>query len=160
MLQYYRNMSPIGSEALIPNPELAPFQVFIGRCKTEGSHAFIPGVVLHGRTSFEWTEGGSFLVMRSEIDDPRIPSATAIISSDNVLKKYAMLYFDERGISRIFEVSIGPNTWTWFRNAPGFSQRFTCTLSQDQQTMIGVSELCTDDTTWEKDLELTYTRMD
>lgn len=50
------------------------------------------------------------------------------------------------------------NGWTWWRNAPGFSQRFTGTLAEDGRTIAGKGELSKDGMTWEKDLELTYTR--
>ncbi len=32
--------------------------------------------------------------------------------------------------------------------------------NEDGRTMLGTSELSTDDSTWEKDLELTYTRVE
>ncbi len=153
-------MAKIGSEALTPNLELEPFKVLIGKWRTEGSHPLIPGVILHGLTSFEWIEGGSFLMMRSEIDEPDIPSGIAIIGSDNVLKKYFMLYFDERGISRMYNVSLYSNQLKWWRDAPGFSQRFTGTLTNGDKTIIGKGELSKDESNWEKDLELTYSRFD
>ena len=59
-------------EASIPNPALKPFSVLIGNWNTIGTHLLIPDTILHGRTSFEWLEGGAFLMMRSEIDDPRL----------------------------------------------------------------------------------------
>ena len=43
--------------------------------------------------------------MRSEIDEPEIPSGLAIFGSDNATGEYFMLYFDERGVSRKYNVS-------------------------------------------------------
>src|SRR5687767_9297813 len=83
-------------EASIPNPALEPFRVLVGNWETTGTHLLIPDTVLHGRTSFEWLEGGAFLVMRSEIDEPGVPSGIAIFGSDDASNEYFMLYFDER----------------------------------------------------------------
>lgn len=118
----------------------------------------MPGVTLHGRTSFDWLEGGAFLIVRSEIDEPGIPTGIAIIGSDDAKAELFMLYFDERGVSRKHEVSFRDNVLKWWRDAPGFSQRFTGTLSDDRNIMVGVSELSRDGSTWDRDLELTYVR--
>jgi len=149
----------IGSEALLPNPALKPFEVLVGKWKTVGSHGLLPGVTLHGNVSFEWIENGAYLFMRSEIiDDSRFPSGIAIFGSDDVQKRFFMLYFDQRGVSRMFEVSIENKTIKWRRDQPGFSQRTANILSSDGKTIISKGELSKDGTNWEKDLELTYTR--
>jgi len=41
--------------------------------------------------------------MRSEIDEPGIPSGVAIVGSDDATGEYFMLYFDERGVSRKYD---------------------------------------------------------
>lgn len=154
-----RPAAPIGARASIPNPALQPFAVLVGSWRTEGSHGLLPGVTLHGRASYEWMENGAFLLMRSEIvDDPRVPQGVAIVGSDDVQHTFFMLYFDERGVSRRFEVSIAENVITWWRDQPGFSQRTTNTIASDGNTMISQGEMSRDGTTWEQDLELTYTR--
>jgi hypothetical protein len=145
-------------EASIPNPALKPLGVLVGTWNTIGRHPLIPNTALHGRASFEWLEGGAFLMMHSEIEEPGIPTGIAIFGSDDSAGTFSMLYFDERGVSRKYEVTVADNVLTWWRNAPGFSQRFTCTLSNDARTMIGKGELSKDGLSWEKDLELTYTR--
>jgi hypothetical protein len=45
-----------------------------------------------------------------------------------------------------------------WRNAPNFSQRYTWTFEDNGNTIIGKGELSKDGTTWEKDLDLTFTR--
>lgn len=147
-------------EASIPNPALKPFSVLIGNWNTIGTHPGIPDTILHGRTSFEWLEGGAFLMMRSEIDEPGVPSGIAIIGSDDSEKEYYMLYFDERGVSRKHEVSLHDNVWKWWRNAPGFSQRYEATIVDSGNTIIGKGELSKDGLSWEKDLDLTYKRVE
>ena len=147
-------------EASIPNPALKPFSILIGNWSTTGTHLLIPNTVLHGRTSFEWLEGGAFLMMRSEIDEPGIPSGIAIFGSDDSTHEYYMLYFDERGVSRKYEVTLQDNIWKWWRNTPGFSQRYTGTIVDDGNTIIGKGELSKDGSSWEKDLDLTYKRVE
>ena len=146
--------------ASIPNPALKPFSILIGNWSTTGTHLLIPNTVLHGRTSFEWLEGGAFLMMRSEIDEPGIPNGIAIFGSDDSTHEYYMLYFDERGVSRKYEVTLQDNIWKWWRNTPGFSQRYTGTIVDDGNTIIGKGELSKDGSSWEKDLDLTYKRVE
>jgi hypothetical protein len=147
------------SEASIPNPKLQRLTPLIGEWHTIGTHPYVPGTTFHGYASFEWLEGGAFLMMRSEIDEPQIPTGIAIVGSDDSDEEYFMLYFDERGVSRKYVMTIRDNVWQWSRNAPGFSQRFTCTIVDNGQTMIGKGELSKDGVSWEKDLDLTYTRI-
>jgi hypothetical protein len=71
-----------------------------------------------------------------------------------------MLYFDERGVSRKFEVTLRDNVWKWWRDAPGFSQRYQGAIVEGGDTIIGKGELSKDGSTWEKDLDLTYKRVE
>jgi hypothetical protein len=114
--------------------------------------------MFHGLTSFEWMESGAFLLMRSQIDEPEIPSAIAVFGTDDASGTCSMLYFDERGVSRRYEVRLRDNVWRWWRDAPGFSQRVTATIDADGGTIAARGELCRDGVTWGPDLQLTYTR--
>ena len=145
-------------ELSIPNPLLEPLSILIGTWNTVGKHPLLPEITLHGQTSFEWLEGGAFLIMHSGIEEPGIPTGIGIFGSDDSAGERFMLYFDERGVSRKYEVAIHERTWKWWRDAPGFSQRCTVTVAEDGRSMIGKGELSRDGSTWEKDLELTYTR--
>jgi hypothetical protein len=148
----------VGHEAAKPNPALEPLSVLVGTWNTVGTHPLVPGTTFHGRTTFAWFEGGAFLVMRSQIDEPGIPSAIAVFGSDDATGECSMLYFDERGVSRRYEVSLQDSVWKWWRNAPGFSQRFTGAIAADGRTIVGRGELSRDGASWEPDLQLTYTR--
>jgi hypothetical protein len=142
-----------------PNDALNAFEPIIGVWNTEGTHGMIPDTTLHGRTSFSWHESGAFILMRSNIEeDIGIPEGIAIIGSDDTLGKYVMIYYDERGVSRNYDVSIQGSVLKWRRDAPDISQRYSLTISDDQQTMIGKGELSRDGSTWEKDLDLTYSK--
>jgi hypothetical protein len=149
----------IGSEALIPNLALEPFEVLVGEWQTTGTHPQVPGKTFHGHTSFDWLEGGAFLIMHSEIDEPEIPSGIAIFGSDDTAKEYFTLYFDERGVSRKYSVTITGAKLKWWRDDPSFSQRFTITIEEGGNKMVSKGEMSRDGGPWEKDLALTYVRL-
>jgi hypothetical protein len=148
----------LAQKASIPNPALEPFGFLIGNWDTTGTHGLLPDTTLHGHVLFEWLAGGAFLMMRTEIDDPRFPGAIAIFGSDDSEEEYYMLTFDERGVSRKYEVSLHDNLWKWWRNAPGFFQRYEGRIVDGGNTIITTGELSKDGVSWEKDLDLTYKR--
>jgi hypothetical protein len=150
----------VSNEAAKQNPALEPLSVLVGTWNTVGTHPLVPGTTFHGRTSFAWIEGGAFLIMHSQIDEPEIPSGIAVFGSDDTTGETSMLYFDERGVSRRYEVSLRDNVWKWWRNAPGFSQRFAGAIAADGRTIVSRGELSRDGARWDPDLELTYTRAD
>ena len=84
-------------------------------------------------------------------------SGIAIFGSDDGAKKYFMLYFDERGVSRKYDVTITETQLKWWRDDPSFSQRVTITVGGDK--MIGQGEMSRDGAAWEKDLALTYNKV-
>lgn len=147
-------------EASKPNPALELLSVLIGSWSTTGTHGQDPDTILHGHTSFEWLENGAFVLMRSEIDDRRFPSAVAIIGSDDAEGEYYMLTFDERSVSRKYEVSLQNNIWKWWRDAPGFRQRYEGIIEDGGNTIFGKGELSKDGLSWEQDLDLTYKRVE
>lgn len=150
----------IGNKARIPNLALKPLEVLIGEWQTTSSHPYFPGAHLQGRASFEWLEGGAFLIVRSEIDHPQFPQGIEIFGSDDAAKTYYMLHFDERGVSRKYDVSIEKNQITWWRDDPAFSQRFTLTIEDNGQKLISTGQMSCAGAAWEEDLSLTYTRLE
>jgi hypothetical protein len=55
---------------------------------------------------------------------------------------------------------ITADTWRFWNDTPGFSQRFTGTLSDDDNAINGAGELSHDaDAAWEHDLAITYRRI-
>lgn len=151
---------PVGLEAAKPNPALRSLSILVGRWRTSGTHPLIPDTAFHGRTTFEWVAGGAFLMMRSEIDEPEIPSAIAIFGWDDALGQGHLLYFDERNVSRRYAFTCEGSECRWWREDPGFSQRMVLTISTDGRSMVGRGAMSRDDAPWEPDLALTYTRLD
>lgn len=150
--------SLVDEAASKPNPRLAPLSVLVGTWTTAGTHPLVPGKTFHGRVSFSWIEGGAFLRMHSQIDEPEIPTAIALFGTDDAAGTCSMLYFDERGVSRRYEVRVENSEWRWWRDAPDFSQRFVGTIAPDGRTIVGRGEYSRNGRPWEPDLALTYTR--
>ena len=69
--------------------------------------------------------------MRSEIDEPEIPSAVAVIGSDDAGGTFTMIYFDERDISRRYTVEVTDGEVRWYRDEAGFAQRMVITIAAD-----------------------------
>ena len=137
----------------------------VGEWETEATHRLLPGTVIHGQATFEWLEGGFFLIWRAHYDHPDIPDNIAILGCDdtgdlrNPSGGCSLHYFDQRGVTRLYHLSAEAGVWRFWRDSPGFSQRFAGTLSPDGWTVNGVAELCSDGSTWDQDLRITYKRV-
>jgi len=70
----------------------------------------------------------------------------------------AVLYADNRGVSRIYKMSLAENVWKIWRAAPGFHQRFIGRISPDQRSIEACWEKSNDGFIWENDFDLTYTK--
>jgi hypothetical protein len=130
----------------------------VGDWQTVGRHPYFPNKTFHGRTTFTWTEGGAFLLMQSSIEEPEIPDGIAIFGSDDALNKYFMLYFDERGVSRKYDVKLLKNGLVWTRDDPKFRQRFKVTIATNGLAMDGRGRMSRDGGPWENDLHLSFSR--
>jgi hypothetical protein len=137
--------------------EFPDWQRLVGRWTTEATHPALPGTVVSGQATFEWLEDQQLLIQRSHYDHPEMPDALAVTGI--IDGKPSMHYFDPRGVHRVFAVDITADTWRFWNDAPGFSQRFTGTFSDDD-TINGDVELSRDDgATWAHDLAITYRRI-
>jgi hypothetical protein len=140
------------------NKALAPFARLIGRWKLSARHPMFPGEQFHGEASFEWLDDGAFLIWHSKIDDARFPVGIAVIGGDDERDEYFMLYFDDRGVSRQYDLAVEGNTISWSRNTPTFSQRFTWTIADDASAFVTRGQMSRNGGPWEGDLEAECTR--
>ncbi len=138
------------------NPALERLGVLVGEWQMESPQ--YPEA--SGRAMFEWLEGGAFLVMRDHGKNEPFPSAIMVIGPDEVLETYSVVYYDSRGVSRVYQMSLANSAWKMWREAPGFWQRFTGTISADGQTIQSAWEKSTDGAHWEHDFDLIYTKPD
>ncbi len=144
-------------ETLNPNPALKYLHRLVGEWNMLGTHPAFSSSV-HGHSSFEWLEQGALLVWRFDWEQPGPPSAMSVIGFDDSVEACSVVYADERGVSRIYQMSLEGRVWRMWRESPGFSQRLTGTFSDDGNTITGHGELSRDGSNWEPDLDVTYTR--
>jgi hypothetical protein len=135
-----------------PNPALQRLDALVGEWELENPQ--YPEV--RGRATFEWLEGGAFLVQHSEVDDAAVPNATMIIGRDESTETYCIVYYDSRGVSRVYQMSLFDGVWKMWREAPGFSQRFSGAFGDNGQTITGRWERSSDGVHWEHDFDLMY----
>ena len=110
------------------------------------------------RSTFEWIEDGNFLLQRSHADLPEAPDGVSIYGCDGGNGTYFQLYSDDRGVCRIYEMTIGNGEWTLHREGEPFNQRFTGKISDDGKTIEGRYELDEGDG-WKTDFEITYRKV-
>ena len=145
-----------GARALVPNPALGPLGFLVGEWRTAGTHPMVPGETLTGRTVFSWHEGGAFLIMRSQVDRPEFPDGVAIIGSDGGSGRFAMIYFDERTVSRILDVTVGDRSVTWRHDDPEFAQSLT--IAAEGDGLVSIGRMSKKGGEWEDDLSQVFTR--
>jgi hypothetical protein len=144
------------------NPALEALAPLIGEWNIEiTSMSFHPdpSAVVRGQSSFGWLEAGAFLVQHSQISDSDFPRSTAVIGPDDEAAIYRMLYYDDRGVSRIYRMTFSGGIWTLWRDSPGFHQRFHGTFSEEGRVITAYWEKSTDGSNWDKDFDLTYTKV-
>jgi hypothetical protein len=139
------------------SPALEAMNVLVGTWSTEFVHVALPDPV-HGQTTFEWLDGGRFLIQRSHAQHPQVPGMIGVIGADESGDELVQNYFDSRGVHRTYKMSLRDGIWKVWRDAPGFSQRFEGRISDDGNTIKVLGELCRDDAKWERDFEQTYTK--
>ena len=112
-----------------------------------------------GKVTFEWHDSRAHLIERTTIELPEAPDSVAIIGCDAANGTYYQLYSDERGVCRVYQMSISDDQWSLWREGEPFSQRFTATFSDDGNTITGRWEIADDLTHYTTDFYLTYRRV-
>lgn len=140
-----------------PTRSLYQFEILVGEWDMVGTHpAFLSAA--HGHSLFQWLSKDALLIWHFDWESPGPPSAIGVIGHDDVVDTCSMLYADERGVARIYQMSLAGGVWKMWRDSPGFSQRLTGTFSENGNTITVHGELSRDGSTWEHDLGVTYTR--
>jgi hypothetical protein len=137
------------------DPALEPFDALIGTWDTEATHPLVDAVV-PGTITFEWLEGGHFVVQRSHNEHELFPDAICVIGRPETGEGLVMEYFDSRGVRRTYGISLENGVLRMWRDHPGFDQRFSATLADD--VFEGLNELAETPGEWRDDLKVTYRR--
>jgi hypothetical protein len=137
-------------------PELEGFEALVGTWESVATHPSLPGVEVPGSTSFEWLEGGHYLIGRSRNEHADFPDSLLVIGAGG--DGLVMHYFDSRGVERTYETSMRDGVWRLWRDDPDFAQRFVGTFEDGDSTIAGQWEASHDGRTWEPDLAITYHR--
>jgi hypothetical protein len=139
------------------DPALEPFDALTGSWATEATHPEFDAVV-PGSTTFEWFEGGHFLVLRSHNEHELFPDSISVIGAPEDGDGLVMEYFDSRGVRRTYGLSLDDGVLRIWRDAPAFDQRFSAALGHN--TFEGRWQLATTPGDWQDDLKVTYLRRD
>lgn len=93
--------------------------------------------------------------MHSEMRQPEVPQGVAIFGSDDNAS-IVLIYFDQRGVSRHYQVSINGSEMRWRRDDPKISQRMSFIVSADGKVIEQVGQMSEGGGPWQDDLTLTY----
>jgi hypothetical protein len=137
------------------DPALEPFEALIGTWDTVATHPMIDAVV-PGTVTYEWLEGGHFIVQRSHNDHELFPDAICVIGAPENGEGLVMEYFDSRGVRRTYDTSFDDGVLRIWRDAPGFDQRLVVEVERDG--FEGVYELAETPGEWRDDLKVVYRR--
>lgn len=116
------------------------------------------------RVTFDWMGEKAFVLERWHVPMPEAPDGLAVLGWDEGRGIFLQHYFDERGIARVYELSLDAGVWKMERIKPDFSpfefsQRFTGTISADGSRISGTWEIAEDHKNWKKDFDLIYNRV-
>ena len=137
------------------DPALQAFDVLIGTWDTVATHPLVDAVV-PGTVTYEWLEGGQFIVQRSHNDHELFPDAICLIGAPEDGDGLVMEYFDSRGVRRTYGTALEDGVLRIWRDAPGFDQRFEVKVEHDG--FEGVHQLAEAPGEWRDDLRVVYRR--
>lgn len=150
-------MSEVPKQPPQPKGSMQQFAVLIGEWTMVGSHPQLP-FPAHGHSIFEWLREDSLLAWHFNWEPGEIPNAFSVIGRDDAVESCSVLYSDERGVGRIYQMTLKDGVWKMWRDSAGFSQRVTGTVSSDGKSIECRGELSRDGNHWEPDLDVTYRR--
>lgn len=113
-----------------------------------------PDVRVHGQATIEWL-GDAFLHLHSTWDDNS--TWDWVIGRSDAHDQLTVLYHDDRGVCRVFKMSLDDGELRVEREDPDFHQRFIGTVSADR---IDARTEASEDfgKNWRKDFDLIFER--
>jgi hypothetical protein len=140
---------------------LKELEVLVGKWKVVATPPGGPPWPGDAEITYEWLEGSGqqLLVERSLVEMPEAPNGVCVFGCDAANGRYFQLYTDDRGVCRVYEVSIGGGEFRIWRDGEPFSQRFHGKFSDDGNKIEARWEAAKDGTNWETDFDLVFTRV-
>ena len=139
------------------NDELQALDVLLGDWDVTLSGAwFLDGLETeqHGTATFEWL-GDAFVVMTSIMEGQ--PTWDFAFGRRDATDTFHALYHDQRGVSRLFDMTFGDGRWTLTRSDPDFHQRWLANVEDNR--IVGRWEASEDEgSTWRRDFDLVFER--
>ena len=111
------------------------------------------------RTTFAWHASGAHLVQTSAIEMPEAPNSVSIIGCDAANGTYYQLYSDDRGVCRVYGMSVSETEWKLWREGAPFAQRFTGRFEDGGRRIFGRWDKAEDGVNYTTDFDLTYVRV-
>ena len=147
------------------SPALAALDLLVGEWSMEARFEHLPSADGDARVVFEWLPGERFLVERWSVPVPEAPDGIAIIGPDlSSEDTYLQHYFDSRGVTRVYRMTLTDRVWRLWRDEADFSpldfrQRYSGVISDDGRTIAGAWGISHDGTTWQHDFHLSYRKL-
>jgi hypothetical protein len=99
----------------------------------------------------------AFVVLRSSSADKK-PGDVWVIGYSDPQEKYQMLYYDHRGVARVFNVDVDGKRMVFWREDKDFYQRMT--LEINAAGLRSMAEASDDmGKTWRKDFDMSYVKV-
>jgi hypothetical protein len=140
------------------NAVLQELETLIGDWKLTMTNAWFlesPDIVHAGSATISWL-GDAFIELRATLGTDQSTWHWVIGRSDP-RDQLVLLYHDERGVCRVFDMAFAGGQWTLVREDPDFHQRFIAKVERDR--IVSRWEASEDfGTTWRKDFDLIFER--
>ena len=115
-----------------------------------------PATEVTGWAKIEWL-GDSFLRLQGNPGEEHAQTWDYVFGRSDARDAYTVLYRDERGVCRVFDMTFDGTEWTMLREDPDFHQRWVSRIEADG--IHGRWEASEDEgSTWRKDFDLAFTR--
>lgn len=113
-----------------------------------------PATVTSGTATCGWL-GDSFIRLEAEFDGK--PTWDFVFGRNDARDQFVALYHDDRGVLRVFELTLDDGGWAMSRTDPDFHQRIVGRVDGDR--IVGHADASEDQgSTWRKDFDLIFQR--
>jgi hypothetical protein len=128
-----------------------PLDQLVGSWAFVMRHVQVPAPVT-GSQRYEQVLDGAFLMLHWHYDHPDFPDAVAMLDARTCH------YFDVRGVTRLYDLSVDDSGWRMIRRDDDFWQRSSARFL-DGDRMDGSGENSFDrGATWQHDFSISFTR--